>query len=170
MTGVKFKVSITGANEVARKFDKTWRDFDHIVSKRMDQAGEFMVEKLFKKAAPKDTGHLRRGISWVKTGQLTINIVGEAIDPESGFDYFDVTRFGHTGPIFPFRAKVLHFFMPGDISPSGHIFPDAEVFAHSTKGFHPLSDWVDRALPNAREVANRTGKLIARDIRQELER
>lgn len=171
MPGIKFKVSTQGANEIAARFGKTWRDFDGIVEKRMNDAGEFMVSHIYQRVALKDEGTLSEGIGWSRTGKLTIVITGEAI-AESGFDYFNITRFGHEGMIFPSHGfmgvGVLHFFshFGARRSSSGTHFPKAEVFATFTRGFHPATDWVDKGTPAAREVVRRTGRLIARDIMQ----
>lgn len=173
MTSIKFRVSSQGANEVAARVGKGWREFDGIVERRMNDAGEFMVTHIYRRVAPQDEGTLREGIGWVRTGKLTINITGHAIS-ESGFDYFDITRHGHRGMIFPSHGfigvGVLHFFshFGARKSKTGTHFPKAEVFATFTRGFHPATDWVDKGTPAAREVVRRTGRLIARDIMQEI--
>lgn len=170
MTGIKFRVRTDNANTVARKFGRTAAEFDSIIERRVDNAGEFMVEKIYKVLARQisDTGHMRRGISWTRSGRLTINITGQAIDPESGFDYFPTRRFGHEThlitPTHGFQdAGILHW-----ISGPRSDFPGHDVFSTFSRGFHPTSDWTERGAPAAREVVRRTGKLIANDILREL--
>jgi hypothetical protein len=167
MTGIRFRVRADNARRVAQKFGRTASQFERIIDRRMEQAGDFMVQKIYRhpKIVPRDTGHLSRGIGWRRGGSLVIHITGEAIDPETGFDYFPVSRFGHeTELILPSH----HFVGVGILyweTPDG-----LEVFSTFSRGFHPSSDWTDKAEPLAREVVRRTGRLIARDIMQELER
>jgi hypothetical protein len=140
----------------------------------MDDLMEFAVAKIYRKAALRDTGSLARGIEAVQTGRLAFQIKVRAEDPESGFNYAPVTRFGHETHLITPRqdsvmtVSVLHWFTKGDIGPKGHRFEGEEVFRPWSRGFHPPKDWAERGHGAVQEATRRTGKLIARDISQEL--
>jgi len=166
---IKIRVRADNAAKVAARFGRTWQQFDHIVERRVEDAGNFMVQKIYRnrKIIPYDTGHMSRGIQWVKGGKLTIEIISTAVDPDSGFDYFPVTRFGHqTHLIVPRNQRVLREGERSILHWTNE--DDNDVFSSWSRGFHPLTDWTDKAVPLAREVARRTGLLIARDIDREL--
>src|SRR5687767_6696109 len=97
MTRTKFRVRLDGTTRSARGLTVAADQFDDIVQRHMDRLQEFSVDKVYRRLAQplKDSGTLQRGIQARQTGRLSFDIHVRAIDPESGFNYAPVTRFGH---------------------------------------------------------------------------
>lgn len=116
------------------------------------------AEQAMREAALKgETLALERSVRQVRSGRggrVTVSVVAGARNPKTGFDYTAVTRFGHRGRIYPRSdrapasvvatrraratgaAAALRFTIGGRV-----------VYARSTRGFHPASDWSDRGVP-----------------------
>jgi len=87
-------------------------------------------------------------------GGIRLNVEVDAVDPGSGYDYLDVTRYGHAGPITVQTRKTLRW----PYSASGY------VFAKQSAGSHVGRDWVDTASLEADRALdaseNRIGRVI----------
>jgi hypothetical protein len=103
----------------------------------------------------RDDYHMRDHVTATvaAAGRITTTIRIDAISPESGYDYLDVTRFGHRGTL---RAKRTRFLR----------WEDAEGlhFARETAGFHPPTDWVEDAQPVAEQVAGDVAERAGRAV------
>lgn len=123
------------------------------------------AEVIFGAHAPHRSGRLIRGISSSVLGGKVI-VKAEARNPESGYDYVGVTRFGHkVARIYPKgtsgsvlangKAKkgALRFSVGGKV-----------LYRASVAGYHPASDWADDALPEVRGAAQTVAARLGRQI------
>lgn len=118
------------------------------------------VVTIFEEYAPydfmeRDDYHLADHISVAIStlGRITAEVRAEAISPENRFDYLDVTRFGHRGTLTPRHRR----WMKWTDGIETH-------YAKETAGYHPSSDWVEDAQPEAdravADIAERAGRVI----------
>lgn len=160
---------------VAEKVARELATFDHQVKKIRDELAAD-AELILAAHAPKGpTLRLVRGIRSRTIGD-TVVIEARATDPESGYDYVGVTRFGHrVDRIFPGRvARSLS--SPARFTKAGTVRKRAVggAFAlktpwgpkHSVRGFKPLSDWA----AGANEEVFLLGQLKLREMANEIER
>lgn len=129
------------------------------------------AEIIFASFALFQTGRMARNIHTVQDGkELTIET--EARDPQTGFDYVRITRFGHrTYRIVPKARAVADVLATGRRRKKGHramlrwVQTDGNViYRHSTRGFHPVKDWASEALPEIRTRAQSRMGTLARRI------
>lgn len=123
------------------------------------RASEMRLEAAFEEHAPydydeRDDEHLVDNID-ARTdvrGRVVTTVYVTARSP-SGFDYLDVTRFGHRRPLRPRQAQYLRW-------------RDGAGWhrALETRGFHPDRDWtVDAAREadsEADDIADRVGRVV----------
>lgn len=129
---------------------------------------------IFQRHALVDTGRMAGGIHVEGSDPLLIAV--DARDPETGYNYVGVTRKGHrhdkirprarrTGSVGRNPASVIktrklrrHGWRAALKTPYG--------FRWWTRGFHPSSDWAERALPEVKDAADqhmdRLGFRVAR--------
>lgn len=137
------------------------------------------AELIYAANAPHRSGRLSRGIRAVATGGGDVAVTATAVDPDTGFDYVRVSRFGHRKAlIFPVtkrgqrrqsRTKVRDP-KTGRFTSRGR---SALVFNSRgktwklpyVKGFRPKGDWVARSQPEITAAAETemeaTGNKIA---------
>jgi hypothetical protein len=114
--------------------------------------------RLFRAVAPQDTGRLERGILASISGK-SARITARARDPETGFDYVAVSRWGHrVGRIYPKPPnRALRLTIGGQV-----------LYRTSVKGYRPGSDWAARPLSQIRVLAgaivSEAGRRIARAL------
>lgn len=139
--------------EVHRLLEDTLEDVS-------DQARNF-----FTTAAPVgETKRLRQGIDVQKTSAgVAIRI--SAVDPQTGFDYVGVTRFGHKvkriRPIHgrsvsgrrQFRSGLLRFNIGG-----------RTLFRRSVRGYRPKVDWVVSPRVETHTYARKQFKVFEREL------
>jgi hypothetical protein len=143
------KAEPVGARRVAERFARGPAILDDETHDSLVRIGE-RSELVFAAHALVDTGRMARGVYSLILGDAVIVRV-EARDPETGYDYVAVTRFGHASFVIrPKRAKALRFGIGG-----------ATVFATYTRGFHPAGDWRDRALPQVHAEADIEAQRLA---------
>lgn len=170
------------------------RGVDHVLRRFGVAAGRLPLDTLeaqrelgrrsevsFAAHAPFKTGRLIRGISSQESGS-TIIVKDEARNPESGYDYVGVTRFGvREARIYPkhrFASVVLatRKRRKGELLTHGYdSFVDGRpalrftiggrvLYRASVAGYHPDHDWAEDALPEvqaqAQVVASRLGETI----------
>lgn len=88
-----------------------------------------------------------------------ITVRASARDPETGFSYLRVSRFGHRKlVILPKRAKALavHY--------AGHRNPHIIAWRPYVEGYHPDSDWVEDATIEAEVEFDRAANRLGREI------
>lgn len=110
-------------------------------------------ELVFAAHALRKSGRMARSIAatgLTGDGNPSLVVTAEAKNPETGFDYVGVTRFGHrVSRIYPKQAKALR-------TPWGPRM--------SVRGFRPATDWRDDALPAVRELTRLAGARISRRL------
>lgn len=106
-----------------------------------------VTEPIYAQVAPRRTGRLARGIRATTVG-LVMVVRAVARNPETGYDYVGVTRFGHrVSRIYARSAQALRFTVGGQL-----------LLRKSVRGYHPASDWAERghrAADQAAEIAAR---------------
>lgn len=116
------------------------------------------LTRIHREFAPHDSGRLRRRIRATvisRGGRIRITMFSDVRDPESGYAYTPVTRFGHRKPIiYPVRAKALSW-----VDRSGR-----RVFRAWVRGYRPASDWVADARPTADRAVARAADRIGRQV------
>ncbi len=92
--------------------------------------------RIYRAQAPKRTGRLARSITAQLAGS-SATVKATAVNPQSGFGYARVTRFGHrVARIYPVRARALAIPVPGGV-----------IFRASVRGYKPATDWAAGVLP-----------------------
>lgn len=148
-----------GTFRTVRDLSRAAREMRSLMVRELRAASPEVVA-IFEEYAPydfmeRDDYHLSEHITAALStaGRIRVTIRVAAISPESGFDYLDVTRFGHRGTIKPRHKRWLKW------SDGIETF-----FAKETAGHHPTSDWVEDAQPEAErvtdDVAERVGRVI----------
>lgn len=163
---------------LAERISRELAEFTHSSTKlREDLAAD--AEIILQAHAPKGkTLRLARGIRARTVGDTTI-IEAEAKNPETGFDYVGVTRFGHrVARIFPGRVarsigSTVKFTASGTVrkrpvrgaralkTPWG---PRASV-----RGFKPLGDWASGAREEVILLSEMKLKEFAEDVADRLD-
>lgn len=128
---------IHGATNSANRFIRLQGFMTRELRRAIDETADDAII-IYQAHAPRRSGRLARGVarrSLVGGGE---EIGARAIDPDSGFDYVAVSRFGHIkARIVPTRGRWLKLKMG--------MRRNQRVFRKSVRGFHPTSDWVDDA-------------------------
>jgi len=156
-----FSAKTLGATRGARRLGQAAGRLREAMLQGMREVSPDIIAE-FERQAPYDADerdsyhmrdHIESHVEDLGRAQLTVTV--EAISPESGYDYLDVTRRGHKGAISVKQQKRLKW-------------KDAEGthFAVTTKGHHPASDWTEQAHDNvadhiAEPLANRVGRIIS---------
>lgn len=152
MATIPVRVRILGADREARRFTAGIQIVDEELHNSLQDLGD-AAELIFAAHALHRTGRLARGIVARVFGNRVI-VEAHARNPDTGYDYVGVTRFGHRVAIIrPKRAKALRIALAG-----------GTIFRKFSRGFHPASDWAEDALPEieaeAEAVAFRLGKTL----------
>lgn len=134
-----------------------------MLDKALENSAEQAVTN-FQTHAPELTRRLKRGITARPTATgFTVSV--EAVDPETGYDYVGVTRFGHrVRRIRPvaghtksgkrvFRDGMLRFPLGGRI-----------LYRRSVRGYRPKGDWVVPARVETHEFARQEMKRVGAEI------
>jgi len=170
-----YPVRIVGADRIARNMQAAAIQIRSDVDEAKRELGD-IAELIYNAHAPHKSGRLGRGIVARDLGAV-VQVEAHARNPASGYDYVGVTRFGHrVARIYPRsrfarrasvvatrnergrgRRAALRIPMGGGV-----------IYRASVRGYHPTSDWADRALPQieaeARKVAERLGEKVASRI------
>lgn len=119
---------------------------------------------LFVTNAPHQTERLRQGITAVPT-RAGVAIRVSAIDPETGFNYVDVTRFGH---------KVRRIYPVSGRTPTGRrrfrggylrfVYGGVLFYRRSVRGYRPTTDWVQSPRVATGIYARQRFKVFERDL------
>lgn len=142
---------------------------ERLLNETMRGLGED-AELIFQAHARHRTGRMARNIKSDVVGR-TVVVSVEARNPQTGFDYVAVTRFGHrVARIYPqvrSRATVL---ATGNRRKHGKkamlrfVIGGRVFYRHSVKGFKPEYDWADRAMPEVNQAAERAMAALGRKI------
>jgi hypothetical protein len=143
MANMKFKAKAYGAAGAARRLASSSQWLDQELDRTIENLGSD-AEIIFAAHALKKTGRMARGVRANFVGHMS-EVTVEAVDPESGYDYVGVTRKGHrTLKIFPKKAEALRIPLAGG----------GVIFRSSVRGFHPVRDWAEMALPDVLRAAD----------------
>lgn len=160
MAALTIHATFTGARELAERLDRM--DVAQDTADTVEAIGKDAVRCL-QLAAPEKTGRLKRSIQYRTTGRMSGEVFEDARNPDSGYLYGPVTRFGH-GPIVPKHASLdpkrrpaLRFVIAGRV-----------VYVKSVKAWRPPGgDWVDKADGPIRDAVRlRAVELRVKLIRQ----
>lgn len=144
------RIEVQGAGPVAAKFSRGARRLQDAIIAEFKPLGR-QLEWKFIRHAPADRGfeggirsRIHAAVNFITAGQPTVTVRATARDPESGYAYLNVTRFGHRRTvIFPKHANALavHY--------AGHRNPHLIAWRPYVEGYHPTSDWVEDATRDA---------------------
>lgn len=169
---VKIKAKPVGVNHVLRNFISAAGSLKDDTLEAERELGR-RAEVIFGAHAPHRTGRLIRGISSVLLGGQVI-VKAEAKNPQSGYDYVGVTRFGHrVARIYPaqrFAAFVLDTKKRRKSGRTNHppalrlVIGGRVLYRASVPGYHPDHDWAQDALPEIRAAATGVATRLGRRI------
>lgn len=130
----------------------------HLLAEMSDE-----LEDVFRFHAPEKSGRLRRGIHAIKVGDR-LEVRAEAKDPESGYDYVWVSRFGHVTPRIYAGRIARSKFSEAQYTKAGgfrsrplrgaRALNTQYGFFTSVRGFQPTRDWAEPAYNEAQVIAN----------------
>lgn len=146
MADVEITAEFENAGFVARDLERVAVEVGREHAQSMDELAD-ESDADFTTFAPELSGRLHRGIVAFPAGDGYV-ISAEAIDPETGFDYVPVSRFGRAA-VVPKTAGALK-------TPFG--------FISAAAPFEPGADWRDQALPTVRASAESVGSELGRRI------
>lgn len=166
MPRAKYEAKVTNAASVGRRFRVLSDTLDKDVAKAVSDLGR-QIQESYKRAAPKATGTLQRGIRVRREGETGL-IITVSARAESGYDYAFITRFGHrTRWIYPRRI------WSDSTTKSGRRLPamlkvqphnGTWFYAARVRGYNPPGDWADAAWPVAKRLAAARTEQLARQI------
>lgn len=180
MATIALKARTIGADGAIRRFLVTAGMLHGDTRDAQRELGK-AAEVVFGAYVPVKSGRALRGISSDAEGDAVI-VKDVARNPQSGFDYIRITRFGHNvARIFPtHRSSGAHIIATkrrrgGETLTHGYDSFTSQaalrftiggrvLYRHSVAGYHPASDWATDALPEveveAQAVATRLGRKI----------
>jgi hypothetical protein len=161
---IKIKARTFGADSALRRFRVVAAMLPSDTFDAQRELGR-AAEVVFGAHAPFRSGRLIRGISSEGGGGGVI-VKDIARNPESGYDYVGVTRFGHQ------VARIYPTHTAGSVLASGKARSGALRFSiggrvlyrASVAGYHPASDWAEDALPEVRAEAQAVATRLGRTI------
>lgn len=162
---MRIRAKVTNAAKVGRAFSDAAREVAAGKDELLREVGQ-EGQQLLRNASPSSPGHpLWEGIKFRRGGDV-INFTVHARDPESGYDYAAVTRFGHRVSIIePVNAKALIIGGAGvefDPKAKGNDRPFRAWVSGSDPGF----DWLEFGWEDV--VAEAEDKLVNLGQRIEL--
>lgn len=158
-----FRASTRGAGRVGRKLSRTAQALNSDLRTELRALSE-RAEETFRDYAPEESGRLREGIEAVpsRRAEIGYEIHAEARNPDDGFDYVAVTRFGHrTGLrwIYPSRSRALRLRERS----FGRV-----IYAGRVRAYHPSRDWAEVARPAVDREGEVAEQRAGRRIRSRL--
>lgn len=145
------------------------RDLDRILLEEMRGLGED-AELAFAAHARHKTGRMARNVKSHVVGQH-VEVTVFARNPETGYDYVGVTRFGHKAEyITPVTRSAATVLATGRRRAHGHaaalrfVIGGRVVFAKRVKAFHPDHDWAEDAMPQVQLSADRAMRRVGQRI------
>lgn len=160
-----YRIELEGAGPVAAKFTRAQRKLQDAIIAELRPLGR-ELEAIFLAHSPSDRGfeggirsRLHAAVNFVTAGQPTVTVRATARDPESGYAYLNVTRFGHRKlVIFPKHAKALA------VRYLGHRNPHIIAWRPYVEGYHPESDWVEDASRESEHAVDQAELRLGRRI------
>lgn len=156
----KIRAELQGADFAAKHFLRAAAQLQGDLREAARDIGE-EAELIYSSVSPKSTEgtpRLARGMSSEARGNLVL-VRAHARDPESGYDYVGVTRFGHKLPrIHPTRV------WGRSGPPYGAALRTPRGFFKSVPSYQPKGDWSRRAHPAILQTARRRVQKLGHDI------
>lgn len=152
---------------------KTLFRIGEILQEGQESAVEEVAEtaaRLYRQEASRISSRVASGIS-VKQDGKTLVVRASAKDPDTGYDYVGVTRFGHRKErIYPARRRPASVVSTGKKRGKGKRaalrfeINGQVLYRASVKGFKPAGDWAARAHPLVEQEARRQLSTIGRRL------
>jgi len=121
------------------------------------------VLEIAREFAPEHTGALKGELSAPVSsagGVVKINLRSPVRDPDSGYAYTGVTRFGHRQKTLrPVKAERFHFY--SDVL-------GREISPRTVRGYSPEGDWVEEAQPEIADAVEESGEELGRQITERI--
>jgi hypothetical protein len=154
-----FRASTKGYRRTAGKLSRTGREIQPLILAEFRGNLSSEVLDIAHAFAPEDSGRLQKELTAPVSssgGTVRVNLRSPVKDPESGYEYTGVTRFGHRKAFLtPVRATRFQFYS----SVAGRVISPARV-----RGYKPASDWVEDAEPEMVEAVEESGEELGRVI------
>lgn len=140
-------------------------ELDAILAEEIRGVGDD-AELAFAAHARHASGRMARGVKAHQRGSI-VEVVVHARNPDGGYDYVGVTRFGHKGEfIYPRQDRRAAYVIDtkrrrhtgkkvGDQPALRFVIGGRVFFRGRVKAFHPDHDWAEDAMPEVREAAER---------------
>lgn len=155
-----FKANVYGADRQAREFGEAASAIPRVVRRDFQNELAGDLTGMFRDAAPydfdgRDNYHLQDNIdaNMSRGGGIRVTVTAEARSPESGYDYLDVTRYGHAGTIFPVRKRKLKWTQNGQ-----------RIVRPYSAGSTVAGDWVEEGAAAADSAVDEAEGRIGRGI------
>jgi hypothetical protein len=154
-----FRATTKGYRRTAGKLSRAGREIQPLILAEFRSALSAEVLEIAQEFAPEDDGRLKKELTAPVSsagGTVRINLRSPVRDPDSGFAYTDVTRFGHRKKIIkPVKAQRLQFFS----KVAGRVIAVKQV-----RGYTPEADWVEEAEPAMIEAVDESADELGRVI------
>jgi hypothetical protein len=163
---LKIKADAKGAGQQARRARNVVQLIDREFGESARNVGTD-AELIYQAHAPIRSGRLKSGIRATPVGEDQVIVTARAVDPDSGFDYVAVTRFGHRKRvIIPVtrrgQARKSRAIRRGPggrfIARGGGMLAFESLGRHwilpAVRGFRPKTDWVETAWSEVRAAAD----------------
>lgn len=149
---MRFRVDTSRARWLAARLQAAAAGLLFPLHRELDALGRD-VERIFAAHAPVKSGRLRRGVVSTRAGRMVV-VRATARNPQTGYDYVGVTRFGHRKAwIYPRQARALRFVIGGRV-----------IYAKRVRGYKPATDWRDEAMPAVRAAADAAAVRLGRRV------
>ena len=154
-----FRASVRGYKRTAGRLSAAGRAVQPIILAEFRGTLSGEVLEIGREFAPEDVGRLKNELTAPvssRGGTVRVTLRSPVKDPDSGYAYTGVTRFGHRKKVLlPVKAERFQFYS----TPAGRVISPKKV-----KGYHPKVDWVAEAQPVIAEVVEQSGEEIGREI------
>ncbi len=154
-----FRASVRGYKRTAGRLSAAGRAVQPIILAEFRGSLSVQVLEIGQEFAPEDTSRLKNELTAPvssRGGTVRINLRSPVKDPESGYEYTGVTRFGHRKKILrPVKAERFQFYS----NVAGRVISPKQV-----RGYRPEADWVQEAKPVMVEAVEEAGENIGREI------
>jgi hypothetical protein len=154
-----FRASVRGYRRTAGRLSAAGAAIQPIILAEFRGTLSTEVLEIGREFAPEDSGALKKELTAPvssRGGTVRINLRSPVKDPESGYAYTGVTRFGHRKKILtPTRSERFQFYSK---------VAGRQISPKSVRGYKPETDWVDDAYPEMVTVLDDSAEEIGRNI------
>lgn len=154
-----FRATVKGYKRTAGRLSAAGRAIQPIILAEFRGALSTEVIEIASGYAPEETGRLIKELTAPVSsagGTVRLNLRSPVKDPDSGYAYTGVTRFGHRKKILtPVHAERFRFYSA---------VAGREISPKTVRGYSPATDWVEDAKPEIVEAVEESGEEIGRFI------